>query len=177
MLQLDNRTPYAAERTIVMDKAGEKSWVVVVKATYQVCIDGTTQLLEVQKPPLYSAEHIGEPGKSSILYEADMIPTKPATDVLVNGHAYAPAGKRAEEVDVNMRVGRITKHLRVFGDRHWHSGISGRFKQSLPGKFDRMPITYERAFGGWDMTDPELEKQRLYSYNPIGSGFATKDCG
>ena len=31
----------AAERTIVMDKAGEKSWVVVVKATYRVRSDGT----------------------------------------------------------------------------------------------------------------------------------------
>src|SRR5262245_48236524 len=102
MLQLDNRTPYAADRTIVMDKTGEKSWVVAVKATYQVRMDGTTELAEKQNPPLYSPDHIGEPGKSSIRHEADLIPTKPATDVLVNGHAYAPAGRPTQSVDVSI---------------------------------------------------------------------------
>ena len=174
MLELDNRTPYAAERTIVMNKAGEKSWVVAVKATYHVRMDGTTELAEVQKPLFYSAEHIGEPGKSSILYEADMIPTKPATDVLVNGQAYAPADKPTAAVDVSIRVGPLKKRLRVFGDRHWYTGILGRLKQSSPVKFERMPITYERAFGGWDMTDPDPVKQQLYSKNPIGRGFVTK---
>ena len=37
-----------------------------------------------------------------------------------------------------------------------------------------MPITYERSFGGWDQTDPDPSKQRLYRPNPVGSGFATK---
>ena len=174
MLALENRTPYAAERTIVMNKAGEKSWVVAVKATYHLGTKGTTELAEEQKPLFYSAEHIGEPGKSSILYEADMIPTKPATDVLVNGQAYAPAGKPTKTVDVSIRVGPLTKHLRVFGDRHWYPGLLGGLKQSSPEKFERLPITYERAFGGWDRTDPDPTKQQLYSKNPIGRGFSTK---
>lgn len=174
MLQLRNTTPYAAERTIVMDKAGEKSWVVAVKATYHVRMDGTTELSEAQQPVLYSAEHIGEPGQSSIRYEADLLPTKPATDVLVNGHAYAAAGKSAEVVDVSIRVGPLNKRLRVFGDRHWYNGFPG-LKPSSPAKFERMPITYERAFGGWDTTDPDPARQRLYPKNPIGSGFAMKE--
>jgi hypothetical protein len=174
MLQLDNRTSYAAERTIVMDKAGEKSWVVAVKATYNIAKDGTTQLASVQKPPLYSAEYTGEPGKSSIVYEADLIATKPTTDVLINGQAYAPAGRPAEAVDVSMDVGDLKKRLRIFGDRHWYIGFLGRLTHSRPAKFERIPITYERAFGGWDRTNPTLTKQRLYSKNPIGSGFATR---
>jgi hypothetical protein len=174
MLELDNETAYAAERTVVMNKAGEKSWVVAVKATYRVRMDGTTELSEVQKPPLYAAEHLGEPGKSSILYETDLIPTKPATDVLVNGQAYAPAGKPAHAVDVSLRVGPVAKRLRVFGDRHWDVGFLRSLKRSSPAKFERMPITYERALGGWDKTDPDPAKQRLYSKNPIGCGFATK---
>jgi len=78
MLALENRTPYAAERTIVMNKAGEKSWVVAVKATYHLRMDGKTELVEAQKPLLYSAEHIGEPGKSSILYAAPTSPQQSA---------------------------------------------------------------------------------------------------
>ena len=158
-----------------MDKTGEKSWVVAVKATYKVSGDGATALSEVQKPLLYSAEHIGEPGQSSILYEADLIATKPATDVIVNGHAYAPAGRPAHSVNVSIRVGPVKKRLRVFGDRHWDKGFPGGLKQSSTASFERMPITYERAFGGWDKTDPDPAKQRLYPQNPIGSGFATKE--
>jgi hypothetical protein len=157
-----------------MDKTGEKSWVVAVKGTYRVSVHGTTELSETQTPLFYSAEHIGEPGKSSIRFEADLIPTKPATDVIVNGHAYTPAGKPARAVDVSIRVGPLNKRLRVFGDRHWNMGFAGGLNQSSPAKFERMPITYERAFGGWDKTDPDPAKQRLFPENPIGSGFATK---
>jgi hypothetical protein len=106
--------------------------------------------------------------------EFGAIPTKPATDVLVNGQAYAPAGKSAATVDVGIRVGPLKKRLRVFGDRHWYIGFPG-LKRSSPAKFERMPITYERAFGGWDMTDPDVAKQRLYRKNPVGRGFATKE--
>lgn len=174
MLELDNRTPYAAERTIVMDKSGEKSWVVVVKATYCVHMDGTTELSEIQKQALYSAEYIGEPGKSSILYEADLIPTKPATDVILNGRAYAPAGRPTQVVNVSMCVGPLKKRLRVFGDRSWNPGLLHRLNHSPPTKFERMDITYERAFGGWDRMDPNPAKQQAYSMNPIGNGFARK---
>jgi hypothetical protein len=174
MLQLDNRTRHAAERTIVMDKTGEKSWVVVVKATYHVSPDGTTELSEAQTPPFYSAEHIGEPGKSSIRYEADLIPRKPATDVIVNGHAYAPAGRPARALDVSIGVGPLRKRLRVLGNRQWYKGAVG-LTASSPTKFERMPITYERAYGGWDTTDADPANQRLYSKNPIGTGFATKE--
>jgi hypothetical protein len=175
MLQLDNRTPYAAERTIVMDKAGEKHWVVVVKATYDIAVNGATTLSENQTPAFYSAEHVGEPGKSSIRFEADLVPTKSATDVLVNGHAYAPRGRPVDAVDVSVLVGPLKKRLRVIGDRHWGRGILGGVGPSLASKFERMPITFERAFGGWDTTDPDPAKQRLYSKNPIGCGFATKE--
>jgi hypothetical protein len=174
MLQLRNTTPYAAERTIVMGKTGEKSWVVAVKATYRVRADGTTELAEAQTPLFYSAEHIGEPGKSSIRYEADLIPTKGATDVVVNGHAYAPDGA-AHTIDVSIRVGPLTKTLRVFGDRRWQVAVSGRLRPSSPAVFERMPIIYERAFGGWDRTDADPAKQRMHFPNPIGTGFVTDE--
>ena len=172
MLQLDNKTPYAAERTIVMSKTGEKSWVVVVRAAYYIRHDGTTELLAEQKQPLYAAEHTGVPGESSIRYETDMIPTKPATDVVINGQAYAPQGKPASAVTVAITVGPLRKSLVVFGDRHWEVALMGGLIMSSPTKFDRMPIIYEHAFGGWDKANPENEK--LYPQNPIGRGFATK---
>ena len=40
MWALENRTPYAAERTWVLDKNAAKSWVVVVKGTFNILVDG-----------------------------------------------------------------------------------------------------------------------------------------
>lgn len=174
MLQLANRTPYSAERTIVLDKNGEKSWVVVVKATYRVNPDGTTELADEQIPPCYSPEYIGEPGQSSLRYEADMVPAKAVTDLLLNGHAYAPRGKPAQTVDVQMQVGALRKRLRVFGDRSWASGLLRGLRPTAPVRFERMPIVYERGFGGWDRDSPDPTQQRIYARNPIGTGFATK---
>lgn len=175
MLQLDNRTPYAAERTIVMDKTGAKSWVVAVKATFDLGSNGAIQLADIQQPVLYSPEYFGEPGKSSIRYETDLIPSKRATDVLVNGHAHTPAGRTAQSVDVGLRIGSVEKRLRVFGDRYWVVGFPGRLRPSSPTPFERMPITFERAFGGWDQSDPDTSQQRLEPRNPIGSGFGTSE--
>ena len=61
----------------------------------------------------------------------------------------------------------------MFGDRSWGVGFPGRLRPSSPARFERMPITFERAFGGWDQTHPDPAKHRLEPRNPIGSGFAT----
>lgn len=174
MLALDNRTPYSAERAVVLDKSGEKSWVVVVKGTWRVLPDGSTEPSAAPCPPLYTAEHFGEPGSSSIRCEADLIPSKPSTDVTLNAVAWAPSGRPVREITARMRVGSLEKRLRVVGDRHWERDLAGRLRMSDPVAFERMPVVYERAFGGWDRTDPDPSEQRLFPGNPIGAGFATR---
>lgn len=173
MLQLENRTPFAAERTIVMDKHGEKSWVVAVRATYRVLPSGACELAEEQPPALHAAAFHGAPGTSSVRYEADLVPTKRATDVLLNASAYAPGGRPCSRVDVGLRVGPVDKHLTVFGNRLWSRSATGFMGSSSPERFERMPITFERAFGGYDQVDPDPSKHRLFRPNPVGSGFAT----
>lgn len=174
MLQLDNLTPYAADRAIVMDKHGEKRWVVAVKATYRIEADGRIDLADEQQPVLYQPVYRGKPGHSSLRYEADLLPAKSATDVLVNGQAHAPAGRRAEVVDVGLRVGPVDKRLRVFGDRRWDERLLAGLVSGPPDRFECLPITYEHAYGGWDATDPDPSNQRLHSANPVGSGFAIR---
>src|SRR5208282_5530552 len=122
---LDNQTPYAAERNWVLDKNAAKSWVVAIKATFDILPDGTTKVADKQEEPLYGEEYLGEPGKSSIRYDADLVGPKKKTDVILNGHAYAPAGKPVTETTVTMKVHTITKQLRVFGDRRWERGVLG----------------------------------------------------
>jgi len=170
---LDNHTPYAAERNWVLDKQAAKSWVVAVKATFDILPDGTTKVADKQEDPLYGEEYSGEPGKSSVLYDADLAGPKSGTDVVLNGHAYAPGGKPTTSVTVAMKVDKITKELKVWGNRRWEKGLLG-LAMTPPEPFEKMPLTYERAFGGWDTKPEKITDQRLEPRNPIGAGFAIR---
>lgn len=168
MWQVDNKTPFAAERGWVRDRDGAEIWLVAVKCTFDIKPDGSTQVSEQQPPVLRIPEYYGEPGKSSIKYEADLIQTKKTTDILVVGHAYAPPGQAVTKLDVGVRVGPVKKILRVFGDRQW--GVLG---PTDPKPFTKMPLIYERAFGGVDTKSAHPERDWEWR-NPVGCGFAVK---
>lgn len=166
MWQVDNRTPFAAERGWVRDRNGAEVWLVAVKCTFDIMPDGSAQVAADQPPVLRMPEHFGEPGKSSIKYENDLVLTKKTTDIIVVGHAYAPNGRPVTQLDVGFSVGPVTKSLLVTGDREW--GISGR---SGPLPFVKMPLTYERSFGGADKRSPHPDRDWEWR-NPVGTAFA-----
>jgi hypothetical protein len=173
MWMLNNETPFAAERNWSLDKNAAKSWFVAVKATFTIAPNGTTALAEEQLPPLLAPEYRGEPGQSSVLYEADLAGPKRRTDVFLNGHAYAAPKPTATEVAVSLKVAGIAKQLVVVGNRRWEKGMLG-LSLSKPEPFEKMPIVYERAFGGWDKKPEKVEDQRWEPRNPVGAGFAIR---
>lgn len=166
MWQVDNRTPFAAERGWVRDRDGVEIWLVAVKCTFDIKPDGSTEVSEEQPPVLRVPEHFGEPGKTSIKYDNDLVLTKKTTDVIVVGHAYAPDGQPATETEAGFRVGPVQKVLRVTGDRQW-----GAVGQTATVPFVKMPLTYERAFGGVDEKSAQPERDWDWR-NPVGTGFA-----
>jgi len=166
MWQVDNRTPFAVERGWVRDRDGAEVWLVAVKATFDIRRDGSTDVAKEQPPVLRVAENHGEPGSSSVKYEADLVLTKTATDVIVVGHACAPEGIAVTHTDVGFKIGPIQKVLRVFGDRTW-----GSFGASAPQPFEKVPLVYERSFGGADSKSDTPEKDWEWR-NPVGTGFA-----
>ena len=166
MWQIDNRTPFAAERGWVRDRDGAEIWLVAVKATFDIKPDGTTEVSKEQPPVLRLPEHLGEPGKSSIKYDADLVLTKKTTDVIVVGHAHGPGGNAVMQLDVGFKVGPVQKVLRVFGDRRW-KGVG----MTAPEPFTKMPLVYERAFGGADKASANPGKDWEWR-NPVGTGFA-----
>jgi hypothetical protein len=166
MWQVDNRTPFAAERGWVRDRDGAEIWLVAVKATFDILADGSTQVSKEQPPVLRLPEHHGEPGKSSIKYDGDLMLTKKTTDVIVVGHACAPEGMTVTHADVGFKVGPIQKLLRVFGDRTWNA-----VGHTDPEPFERIPLVYERAFGGVDAKSKTPEKDWDWR-NPVGTGYA-----
>jgi hypothetical protein len=142
-----------------MDQDGQEALVVVMSATFVGGEDGNLELAEQQAPMCFADEPFGEPGQSSIRIEADIALVKPRVDVIVVGAAYSPGGRPVSEVVVGLRVADIHKRLRVIGDR---SG-SDRLLGATP--FVRMPIVYERAFGGTTATGD------VYRENPVGVGY------
>lgn len=171
MWVLENQTPFAAERAWVRDGNGAEVWVVAVKGTFIIKRDGSTELAEKQEDVCLVPQYRGEPGRSSLRYESDLIHKKLTTDILLNGHAYAPTGKQATQMDVMMEVGPIRKVLRIYGDREWVKGSMG-LSMTPPQPFKRMPIVYERAFGGIDQKSSNPEKHGWEPRNPVGIGFA-----
>ena len=170
MWSLNNKTPFAAERTWGRDINGWHQWIVAVKATYAIKPDGELTLAEQQHEPLLAAEYFGEPGLSSLQYDADLIPLKPTTDIIVNGTAWAPNGKPSTEFAVALRVNGRQKTLRVLGERHWEKSMMG-LKPSPPQPVTHVPVRYEKAFGGWDRSHPNPARHKWDPRNPVGCGL------
>lgn len=173
MWVVNNQTPFAAERCWVRDKRGAEVWLVAVKGTFNIMPDGTLMIAEEQLPVIMAPEFSGDPLSSSLKNDTDLPHLKLATDVLVEGHAYAPEGKPVKNVLVGLRVGKLKKILSVTGDRYWKPSATGA-KPSTPKPFTKMPITYERAYGGMDKTSDSPEEHEWDVRNPAGCGFNIK---
>jgi hypothetical protein len=170
MWAIQNQTPYAAERSWIRDKTGAHHWVVAVKATFQIGPDGRTDLAPEQPAPLLAPEFFGEPGLSSVKYEADVGPTKPTTDVLVLGNAHAPNGRPTTKLAVGMQVDETKKAVVVHGPRTYRRTTNG-VTTSDPEPFVTCALRYEDAYGGSDLADPDPRRQRIDPRNPVGKGL------
>lgn len=170
---LANETPFAVERTWVRDRTGAEVWLVAIKATLVIDEEGTQALAPEQVAVSRIPEFRGPPESSSLISECDLIHTKPGTDVLVHGAAIAPGGRPVSQMEVQLKVSNINKVLRVSGDRIIERRVFG-VGLSAPEPFTRMPIIYERAFGGTDNTDEAPIRHRWEPQNPVGVGFATR---
>jgi hypothetical protein len=173
MWTVTNRTPFAAGRIWGRDKNGLHEWIVAVKGTFDIKPDGKLVLAEQQLPPLRAPEYNGEDGTSSLRYDADLVGPKPATDVVLNGTAYAPHGRKSAEFLVSLRLGAHLKAINVVGHRYWQHGLLG-LHPSEPEPVTRVPIVYERAYGGFDQANPDPKAQRLDTRNPVGCGVVRK---
>ncbi|RKG84536.1 DUF2169 family type VI secretion system accessory protein [Corallococcus terminator] len=163
---IENETPFAQGLMGLADEEGRPLLLVVIKATYS--LTGTGLRLAKQQVPInWSGEPLGKPGESSDRYESEGAFIKPATDVVLLGHAHAPRSGATETL-VALQVGPLKKAVRVLGERTWFKSL-GRVGATKPLPFERIPLTWERAFGGWDKTD--AQKPSFEPRNPVGTGF------
>lgn len=168
MLQLHNASPFAAAMFGLPDQRGVDTLVVVVKATFD--LDAPPRLAEQQRPISLVDEYHADPTASSLRYPSEVHLEKPGTDVLVLGDACAPRGQAVTELDVAVGVGQRRKLVRVHGDRSWIEGHRV-VQPSRAQPFVRMPIIYERAYGGRIAAASPRDSAPGEPRNPVGVGW------
>jgi hypothetical protein len=164
MWALTNQTRFKAERTFARDQEGAEIWIIAVRGTFAISEAGSVALAEDQQDVCRVPKYFGEPGKTSLRYDMDLVRTKRGTDVILHAHAYAPGGRAASSVDVSWSVGPLSKRLRIFGDRVWRKDWS-TLEPDEPQPFTSIPIRYERAWGG-----PVRNREAFDPFNPVGVG-------
>jgi hypothetical protein len=172
-VEIRNETPHAAGWTVFFDKRAGERLLVAVKGTWSLSERAEPALAEEPAPLLAVDECYGEPGKSSIRYEADLAPLKRATDVALVGSARA-RNRDTRRMTVSLRVGTLERKLRVTGERSWLFGVAGIWFASRPGPFSKVPLVWELARGGTDDTPASEKRHSLDLRNPVGRGFRAR---
>ena len=163
-----NHTPFAVLLFSTLDPQGEVLDVVVVSAAFLIPPSGSPSPWPEPLSVHQVDEYWGEPAESSPRYESEIAWRKPFVDLIINGTARVPRGRRAERLPVRLRAADIDKTLVVTGDRYWGEGAAG-LVPSAPQPFVVMPIVYERAFGGSGLSSRGSEVYE--TRNPVGVGF------
>lgn len=171
--KIQNHTALAQQVLFANDEAFRPLVIPIIKATFAIAPDGSLKFAQQQTPVVLAPEHYGDPETTSYKFEPETSFTKPATDVVVLGHAVAPRGM-ATHMMVDIQVGPLRQRMAVIGDRQWHRDASGWYI-SRPEPFATMPLVYERAFGGIDRRHPDPAQQGYEARNSVGRGFYLPD--
>jgi uncharacterized protein YjbI with pentapeptide repeats len=123
----------------------------VAKVTLALVHEGTARVEPTPDPIATAERHHRDNPMASIRLASDLAPYLPRAEVVLTGHAYAPTGEPRSSLVARLAVGRdaplVDKRVHVLGDR------------GVP--FQRVPLVYERAYGGPGFRD-----------NPLGVGFS-----
>ena len=171
--------PVSTERTgqkIVLPgqtPQGEHILGILVKRTYDIVEGGPCARAAGDRKVVSGDVHYGDAANTTVKFESDFVPFKLATDVVLNGKVYAPAGRRVTSLTASLVIGKYRKDILVLGDRmaRYQGQLDPVFTEPQP--FDAMEIRYERAYGGVDIySEPRMPC--VYPRNHLGRGYVVK---
>ncbi|MCZ6675811.1 MAG: DUF2169 domain-containing protein, partial [Candidatus Poribacteria bacterium] len=163
-----NHTPFEVFSMPMQGPNDKTVLTVVVKGTFEICPNEPATIAAEQIPITFGDEVYNPDEPGSVKFESDIAPFKPCADIALVGKAYAPGGNPVTALDATLRVGELSKTLRVIGDRRWESHFM-RLDATDPEPFTEMELIYERAFGGIDFGGGDWCKENL-----AGCGFYGK---
>lgn len=152
-----NDTPLRIAWLVSRVRPPDLSATFLVKGTFRIVPGRPAEPLEDALEPTGDVPHPEGPDEN-LRYEADFAPFKPRADVLIVGDCFVPGGKTADVLRTSVQLGSWSKSLAVIGDRTWRRGIVTSHTAPMP--FTRIPLRYDRAFGGPG-----------FAFNPIGRGI------
>lgn len=158
-----NRTPYALDTAVIFDREGNETLLVVLRGTFEF-EPGASRVAEEQAPVVQVDEYTGDPASSSLRLATDLLPVRPQTGVTLSGHAVCPGG-RIGKMNVGLRLGPLQQVAVVYGDR------VGFQNADKPEPFEKMPLSWENAFGGFDDSNDNVKNHDALPDNPVGKGF------
>jgi hypothetical protein len=184
------QAPLRATQTVSCAKGADgKLWLVcVAKRTYAFA-GGRLSLAHEQAPIVVDPDiETDEHGRYRTLRDdVDVLPPKPATDVVVTGRAHAPG--KVRELTVGVAVGRSARVLKVLGERRVEVTREGRVRLPDPAPFESVPLSWDLAYGGYDAyahdeldpplrrkgrrVEPSPREEGVFAYprNKVGRGY------
>jgi len=172
-MRVVNQTPAKPATIPMRDPNGREHLVLILKYTFAVDARGSCDVVSDGPGPYLVDEYQGtDPATSSIRKPSDVFFYKPGTDVILVGHAHPPAGRAVAEVDVQLRVGPVHKAVRAHGLRVWQRrGLTGLGPGPARPIVEPVPLVYELAHGGLDLTDPTRPVGEPRNY--VGRGVSS----
>ncbi len=186
--------PGTATERLVSGRPGDRDLVALVwKRAFRIgptgeCI-GLDEAVPIEDDSLPWGDEAGALG-SPPRTESDLFAFKPATDLVVQGHVYTHG--RAATVEAELKTGAVSRTVRAIGERRAVLE-GGQLRFTPPEPFERLPLRYDRAYGGCDrvglarLGDPIGDTLRAaeprheeglaastpchYPRNPTGRGF------
>ncbi|WP_119841639.1 DUF2169 domain-containing protein [Salinibacter ruber] len=170
-MDLVNKTPLAADLAVGSPPGQERRiGAVLAKATYR--LESPRSLaLETQEPmPLLQED---EETNLGLRPRDDLVRDNGAFEVILLGMAYVPGQTLSPATMVTMRLGRVERQLLAVGNRRWESKGLGGTVMTDPEAFARMPMTWEKAFGGSVevLVDEGSVVEVAHPQNQKGKGF------
>lgn len=172
------------------DENGDPVLSVIAKITYGIAPDGSC-FRHAETIPLQDDLAYYDDSKEEILAaDLDLYAYKKKTDIIVKGNAQLR--KPTRKLTAEVYLGKTRKSITVSGNRKATLGQSGKVIFSEPDYFEKIPLRYDYAYGGWDKTgeyaleihDPaeaaEYERAGIdwqagspykYPRNPAGKGY------
>ncbi|MGV1804224.1 DUF2169 family type VI secretion system accessory protein [Agrobacterium vitis] len=201
MPELINLTPFPNFRYYSRDNKDREFGIVIVKATYELDAAGHLVEAEEQAPMMFTDKCHGAVNVTALWHPSDLVPNKPATDLIVNATAHAPGAKPISDwlCGITIRNGGaelLSKQLRVTGPRQWqpvwkrrlnereasewqqHRKLFDRWELSEPSPTTAVPLRYEYAFGGEVQKGLDDDGAPIFDtdhHNPLGRGKINQD--
>jgi hypothetical protein len=167
-----------------------KLWLIcAAKRTYSFG-GGRLRLADEQQPLLRDPEieDDGHGRMRTLRDDMDLHAPKVATDVVLTGSAYSPAGS-VRELQIAVAVGNNARVLKVLGERRAEVSIEGHVRFSDPLPFESLRLSWELSYGGYDAyahdelyppkrkggrrIEPSPRDEGVFAYprNKVGRGY------